>query len=108
MLAVLQVILLGTDVPDLTSEIIVAAAQELETNDVCLGPARDGGYYLIGLQSPHKALFQGIQWSTDTVLASTRAAASSLGLKLLDPCALPKLRDIDVLEVRSAQACWDV
>ena len=45
-----------------------------------LGPAADGGYYLIGLTRPHPELFEGIEWSTGTVLQETEALAARLGL----------------------------
>jgi Uncharacterized protein conserved in bacteria (DUF2064) len=90
---------MGTDVPDLTADVILAAAQQLQENDICLGPAEDGGYYLVGMKDPHEGLFQGIQWSTSTVYTCTVAAATRLGLKLPAEGTLPKLRDMDVLEV---------
>ena len=57
-----------------------------------LGPAEDGGYYLLGLRRPEEGLFRGIEWSTSTVLSTTLAAAERLGLRV---CLLPSLRDVD-------------
>ena len=62
------------------------------TADVVLGPAEDGGYYLIGLARPAPALFQDIAWSTGAVLEATRARARALGLR---EHLLPTWYDVD-------------
>jgi glycosyltransferase A (GT-A) superfamily protein (DUF2064 family) len=49
-----------------------------------LGPAEDGGYYLLGMTAPHAHLFEDIAWSTDTVAEATRARARTLGLDLVE------------------------
>jgi hypothetical protein len=59
---------------------------------VVLGPAEDGGYYLIGMQQPHAHLFADIAWSTNEVAATTRARAISLGLEVI---TLPIWYDVD-------------
>jgi uncharacterized protein len=59
---------------------------------VVLGPAEDGGYYLLGMKRPHARLFADIAWSTDSVAAATRARASALGL---DVVTLPTWYDVD-------------
>ena len=75
-----QVILVGTDVPTLPLSVYQDALTLLGKSDVVLGPALDGGYYLIGLTKPAEQLFTEIPWSTDQVLAVTQQKAKTLGL----------------------------
>ncbi len=86
------VLAVGSDCPGLTVGRIQAAAAALGRADVVLGPALDGGYYLIGLRRPRPELFTGVAWSTPTVLEDTRRAATDAGLRveLLEPA-----RDLD-------------
>ena len=90
-----RVALVGSDVPDLTRDDVLAALASLEDHDLVLGPARDGGYYLIALERPRAELFRGIAWGTSSVFGATMERASALGLtvRLLD-----ERRDIDTLE----------
>jgi hypothetical protein len=90
-----RVAIVGTDVPGLTRDDIAAALASLEDHDLVLGPARDGGYYLIALARPRPALFQGIAWGTGSVLAATMERAASLGLSVR---VLAERRDIDTLD----------
>ncbi|HET98669.1 MAG TPA: DUF2064 domain-containing protein [Desulfurivibrio alkaliphilus] len=85
-------LLVGSDLPGLNSELLHQAATALRDHDVVLGPAQDGGYYLIGLKEPHPRLFIDIAWGTERVLEQTRAAGKRLGLKA---ALLPPLSDID-------------
>lgn len=85
-------ILIGADCPQLPTQILRDAADALETHDMTLGPAEDGGYYLIGLRAPAPFLFEDIAWSSDTVLAQTMAQSVSHGLSSL---LLPPSYDID-------------
>ncbi len=87
-----KVVLIGTDCPGLGEPIVETAFRALEQNDLVLGPAGDGGYYLIGLRSPQPALFQGISWGTGQVLAQTLARAKDLELRM---SLLEILDDID-------------
>lgn len=87
-----KVAIIGTDCPDLKAEIISKAFDELERSDLVFGPAQDGGYYLIGLCRSLPALFGGINWGTDEVLAQTLAIAQKLALNIAE---LPTLTDID-------------
>lgn len=67
-------ILIGCDVPGLTAQDLNTAREKLEDSyDAVLGPARDGGYYLIGLRKAHEDLFADIEWGTAGVLAATRS-----------------------------------
>lgn len=85
-------IAIGSDCPALGPDHLAAALAALTQVDVVLGPATDGGYYLIGLRQPQPALFEGIAWGTDQVLDQTLAAAhrQHLALDLLSP-----LTDVD-------------
>ncbi len=90
-----RVLIVGTDIPSLPLEHYKQALALLETNDLVLGPALDGGYYLIGLTRPAPTLFADIPWSTDRVLSLTREKATALELKT---ALLPPWRDIDTID----------
>jgi hypothetical protein len=87
-------IALDSDSPTLPMARVLEAAEELagDRADVILGPAEDGGYYLIGLRRPQPALFRGIPWSTDRVFELTRDKARRLGLRTR---VLPEWFDVD-------------
>lgn len=85
-------IIIGTDCPEITDTLLVDAFQALQQTDVVLGPATDGGYYLIGLRRVIPELFQAIAWSTDLVLQQTVAIVEKLNLSLT---LLPILTDVD-------------
>ncbi len=87
-----QVIAVGTDCPDLSAGRLAEAAIALDRADVVLGPAHDGGYYLVGIRRPCLELFKNIAWGTDSVLRQTLATARRLGLHVR---LLPALSDID-------------
>ncbi len=87
-----RAVVIGTDCPGLSTAHLRQAYERLLTHDVVLGPATDGGYYLLGLRAPQPALFAGISWSTATVLADTRAAAQRQQLRV---ALLPELSDVD-------------
>ena len=76
----------------LTSDIIQAAFDALDSHDMSIGPALDGGYYLLGLRAPHQSLFEDIVWSTASVLKETLQKAKTLQLSVYQ---LPTLSDID-------------
>jgi uncharacterized protein len=86
------VVVIGSDCPELTPEILADAFDSLRTHDVVIGPAHDGGYYLIGLRSRQPGLFRGIDWGGEHVFKQTMGAAEALGLSVL---TLPRLHDID-------------
>ncbi len=86
------VLLIGTDCPDLAAADLTTAAESLADNDAVLGPALDGGYYLLGLRRLHPSLFEGIPWGTDAVLAETRRRLAALGWRWRE---LASLADID-------------
>jgi uncharacterized protein len=86
------VLVIGTDCPALTAAILREAAGALQQADVVLIQAEDGGYVLIGAREPQPQLFDGIAWSTASVMQQTRARISALGLKSAE---LPALWDVD-------------
>lgn len=87
-----RVAIIGTDCPGLRAAHLAQAFALLKTHDVALGPATDGGYYLLGLRRPQPELFQHKAWSTASVLADTLADARRLSLRV---ALLPELRDVD-------------
>ncbi|MCY4486488.1 MAG: TIGR04282 family arsenosugar biosynthesis glycosyltransferase [Deltaproteobacteria bacterium] len=89
------VVLVGSDIPTLASSSVERACELLEGGrcDVVLGPADDGGYYLIGLNRPAAGLFSGIAWSTAAVLRETLEKARQLGLRVR---MVPGTYDVDV------------
>ena len=90
-----RVVLIGSDCPHVNTGDIAAAAAALTEYDVVLGPAEDGGYWLVALRAPAPGLFEQIAWSTERVLAQTRARAPSLGLRVH---LLRTLPDVDTVE----------
>jgi uncharacterized protein len=91
------VLLVNGDSPTLPASFLVQAIETLrEPGDrMVLGPASDGGYYLIGLKCPHRQLFTQIAWGTETVARSTRERAAEIGLAME---LLPEWYDIDDIE----------
>ena len=88
-----HVALIGSDCMDLAAADIDLALEQLAAGtDVVLGPAHDGGYYLVGLSRLYRELFAGIKWGTDQVLQDTRKRVAQLGLNLYE---LPVRRDLD-------------
>ena len=89
------VILIGSDCPEITGEILQKAGGALLEFDLVLGPAKDGGYYLIGMKNSYPSLFQDIPWSSNQVFNLTFQAANKLKLKI---SLLPVLTDIDTVQ----------
>ncbi|WP_425393146.1 TIGR04282 family arsenosugar biosynthesis glycosyltransferase [Ekhidna sp.] len=90
-----KVIIIGSDCYDLSSKHIKLAFEMLEENDVVVGPAKDGGYYLLGMSEYFPQLFQDKEYSTDKVLKELLEEAEELELSVYK---LPVLNDIDTLE----------
>lgn len=90
-----KVVIIGTDCHELKTEILESAFTFLDCNDVVIGPATDGGYYLLGMKSVHKELFENMQWSTENVLLDTIKAIQNLNLHYH---LLPALTDLDTEE----------
>lgn len=89
-----SVCLLNADSPTLPTSYLTRAADILAApgERVVLGPASDGGYYLIGMKAPHACLFQDVAWSTDSVAEQTRLRARGHGLDVVE---LPPWYDVD-------------
>ena len=83
---------IGSDCIELVLSIFADAWAALETTECVVGPSEDGGYYLIALREPCPTLFEGISWSTATVLRQTLDRASATGLRV---ALLPQLHDVD-------------
>jgi len=98
-----RVVLVGTDIPQITSNHINAAFDALDRHDVVLGPSADGGYWLVGLRRKDD-IFQQVTWGTETVLSQTLAEARKLGLRVT---CLPKLNDIDTPSDLTSDPSWD-
>ncbi len=98
-----EAIIIGTDCFEVTSSIINQAFSHLKDNDVVIGPAKDGGYYLLGMKKLHIELFQDISWSTAHVLQQTFANCMKENLTYQ---LLQELSDIDdekdLLKTKSA------
>lgn len=90
-----NICIIGTDCFELTASMIERAYAELETSDAVIGPALDGGYYLLGLRTMHSQVFKNKAWSTETVLRDTLRDFESLGLTYVK---LNTLRDVDKQE----------
>jgi rSAM/selenodomain-associated transferase 2/rSAM/selenodomain-associated transferase 1 len=90
-----KVVIVGADSPDLSVERIAEAFDSLQHRDVVLGPAFDGGYYLIGLNRPQSSLFQHIDWGTEKVHSQTLQQARRERLRVHQ---LQPLADVDFPE----------
>lgn len=88
-----KVVIIGSDLYDLTSENIEKAFTELDNNDVVLGPAEDGGYYLLGMNLLHSTIFKNKKWGTQTVRKDTLTDLKDKKVHLL-----AELNDIDIFE----------
>ena len=93
-----QIVLIGSDCPDIDDYLIATALKKLETDHLVLGPSKDGGYYLIGMNSrlplaKVSALLKDISWGTHDVIQKTLSLASQNGVKV---SILKELHDIDL------------
>jgi hypothetical protein len=87
-----KIVIIGTDCPEINENILKNAFEKLNSYDIVIGPATDGGYYLLGMKKEHPFLFQDIEWSTDKVLQQTIELCHRNQLSYF---LLPKLSDID-------------
>jgi len=76
------VVLIGSDSPTLPAYLIEEAYAALQHDDVVIGPSIDGGYYLVGMSALPKGLFNGVEWSTDSVFRQTMANAHARRLQV--------------------------
>lgn len=87
-----RVCIIGTDCLELSPETVRQAFKALEHHDVVIGPAEDGGYYLLGTKQFHSELFVGKKWGSSAVFQDTKEDILRAGLSFFD---LPVLRDVD-------------
>jgi len=88
-----KVVIVGSDIYELNQQDIEAAFQTLETDDVVIGPAKDGGYYLLGIRELNSALFRNKKWGTHTVFEETMSDLQNEKVSLLAVKS-----DVDVYE----------
>jgi rSAM/selenodomain-associated transferase 1 len=89
-----SVVIIGSDCPYISPDDVKQAFRDLKRHDLVLGPAVDGGYWLIGLNQPRPSLFQDIPWSSETVLSETLSKAAAAGLSVRQ---LRELSDVDTV-----------
>jgi rSAM/selenodomain-associated transferase 1 len=87
-----SICIIGTDCFELRSSMITEAFRRLLTHDIVIGPAQDGGYYLLGMNHLHSTIFKNKVWSTNTVLTDT---LHDIKLQGLSCWQLQPLRDVD-------------
>lgn len=88
-------IVIGSDCPGLTPAILRAAHDTLQTDPMVIGPASDGGYYLLGYREEAGFAFEDMEWSTERVFEETLRRFAARGIR---PAVLPELSDIDTPE----------
>jgi len=86
-----QIILIGSDLPDISSDIILDGFNALQKNNIVFGPAEDGGYYLVGMNIFTPTLFQNKPWSKPSLLKETLSELKNYTL-------IQELNDIDTIE----------
>lgn len=87
-----RVVIVGCDCPGIHETILETSLDLLKEKDLVLGPANDGGYYLVGMRKPHRELFVDVSWGSDRVLAQTLVIAREQGLSV---SLVSALDDID-------------
>lgn len=112
-----KMIIIGTDIPGISADIITEALDQLDRHDLVFGPARDGGYYLISVQrncwpKVNPILFENIAWGTEAVLSQTLLVAEKIGLshmllEILDDVDRPEDLDVWRQESQKATRCQD-
>lgn len=90
-----KLLIIGTDCPEISTQLLLEAFSLLEESEVVLGPAEDGGYYLLGMGRYFPQLFQNIHWSTSEVVNQTKNILESGNISYR---LLPVRTDIDTLE----------
>lgn len=100
-----KVIIIGSDCYDLSSKLINTAYEMLEENDVVVGPAKDGGYYLLGMKEYLPQLFEGKEYSHENVYKELMEEAEDLELSVY---TLPTLSDVDTFEdLQATDIDWE-
>lgn len=88
-----RIIIIGSDMYDIDSEVVEKAFRELKDHDYVIGPAEDGGYYLFGMKALNSNVFKNKNWGSSSVLEDTLKDLEDKNVKLLEI-----LNDVDVLE----------
>jgi rSAM/selenodomain-associated transferase 1 len=96
-----RVVIIGSDLPEMRADLLCRAIAVLDEHQAVIGPARDGGYYLLGLTALVEGIFEGIAWSTPAVLAATLERLATAGI---NPALLEPLTDVD--EVADLPPGW--
>jgi rSAM/selenodomain-associated transferase 1 len=95
-----KAILIGTDIPDISSEVLLQALKALDNNEVVIGPAKDGGFYLVGMKRLYESLFERNDWGTNKVFTGT---LNQLRINNINYELTPEFYDIDTEENLK---CW--
>jgi hypothetical protein len=90
-----RVVIVGSDLPEVSALLLRRAFELLDAHPAVIGPARDGGYYLLGLRGMTCGIFDGVEWSTSAVLRTTLERFSAAGV---EPAALEVLADVDTVD----------
>ncbi len=90
-----SIIIIGSDCIEITQAIIEEAFVALQTQDFVIGPAKDGGYYLLGMKAPYPEVFENKTWSTNSVFQST---LQDLQARSSQIHCLPELSDVDTVD----------
>lgn len=90
-----KVVIIGSDCAELTTEIVQAAFRALDSDDFVIGPAEDGGYYLLGMRKFYPEVFEEIEWSTKSVYNETVKKIAELSATFT---RLQVLNDVDTLK----------
>ncbi|MFC5282134.1 TIGR04282 family arsenosugar biosynthesis glycosyltransferase [Pedobacter alpinus] len=90
-----RILIIGSDCYELNQEIIEQAFQLLKSTEVVIGPAKDGGYYMLGLTKMVQELFTDVAWSTDEVYTTTTRVLENLNITY---ATTPTLSDIDIID----------
>jgi uncharacterized protein len=89
-----KVIVVSCDVPELSSDVVIRAFNALDFYDVVIGPAEDGGYYLIGMKEPHD-VFEGLDWGTERLLDGQILLLKGKNLSFV---LLERMPDVDTVD----------
>jgi rSAM/selenodomain-associated transferase 1 len=106
-----SVVLIGTDIIDISASIIYEAFDVLNDTDVVFGPAKDGGYYLVGMKTLHEDLFHNIYWSSNEVFIQSlkNCINFGLGVKLVRELSdLDRIEDFQYLSFEDRKRYFDM
>jgi len=90
-----KILIIGSDCPHISTALLEDAFAQLDTHDFVIGPAKDGGYYLLGMKTLLPTVFEQKEWSTNSVFEATCRDIQDAGMSVFH---LPTLSDIDVID----------